>query len=135
MEPVRKPAAEELGLVCRQWDQAIQSNDVTEIGKFMADNWVIVGTEGGITPKPHFLDFIRSGDLFHNRMDFEDIKVDVFDNTGIVISKGTSGGLYKGEAFSYYEWSTSVFIRKEGRWLCVFTMLTPAQLTSPSKEG
>lgn len=127
MEPVQEPNAGTLRLVCRQWDQAIEGNDATEIEKFMSDNWVIVGTEGGITPKSHFLDFIKSGDLYHNRMDFEDIKVDVYDNTAIVISKGTSSGTYKSEPFSYYEWSTSVFMKKEEQWLCVLTMLTPAQ--------
>lgn len=127
MEPVQKQTVEALKLLCRQWDQAIEGNDAAEIGKFMADSWVIVGTEGGITSKSHFLDFIKSGDLYHTRMDFEDIKVDLHGNTGIVISKGTSSGTYKNEVFSYYEWSTSVFITKEGRWLCVLTMLTPAQ--------
>lgn len=127
MEPVQKQAVESLKLLCRRWDRTIEGNDATEIGKFMSDSWVIVGTGGGITSKPHFLDFIKSGDLYHTRMDFEDIKVDLHDNTGIVISRGTSSGTYKGEAFSYYEWSTSIFIERQGSWLCVLTMLTPAQ--------
>jgi ketosteroid isomerase-like protein len=118
---------EALKLLCRQWDNAIEGNDAAEIGKFMADDWVIVGTEGGISSKSHFLGFIKSGDLFHNRMDFEDLRVNVYDNTGIVISKGTSIGTYKRIPFSYYEWSTSVFIKKEDRWLCVLTMLTPVE--------
>lgn len=127
MESVQKHSVEALKLLCRRWDQAIEGNDTTEIGKFMSDSWVIVGTEGGITSKSHFLDFIKSGDLYHTRMDFEDIKVDLHGNTGIVISRGTSSGTYKGEAFSYYEWSTSIFIERQGSWLCVLTMLTPAQ--------
>ena len=127
MEQANKQIVEALKQVSRQWDHAIERNDVAEIGKFIADNWVIVGIEGGITSKSHFLDFIKSGDLFHSRMDFEEHKVDVYDNTGIVVSKGTSSGTYKGESFSYYEWSTSVFVKNEGQWLCVLTMLTPAQ--------
>ena len=93
----------------------------------MSDDWVIIGTEGGITSKPRFLSFIESGDLFHSSMTFEEHKVEVYDNTGIIVSKGTSSGTYKGEAFSYYEWSTSVFVKREEQWRCVLTMLTPAQ--------
>ena len=117
----------ELSLLCRQWDQAIADNDVLEIGRFMSDDWVIIGTEGGITSKLHFLDFVKSGGLLHNKMDFEDIRVVEYGNTGIVTSRGTSSGTYKGEAFSYYEWSTNVFIKSDGQWLCVLTMLTPAE--------
>ena len=127
MQPKHQQEIEELMVLCRQWDKAIEGNDAKAIGNFMSNEWVIVGTEGGITDRSNFLGFIQSGILCHNRMDFDDIKVEIYQNTGIVISKGTSAGTYQGEAFSYYEWSTSIFIKKEGSWLCVLTMLTPAQ--------
>jgi ketosteroid isomerase-like protein len=127
MQPVKDQLTKELSLLCRKWDEAIVTNDVVEIGKYMSADWVIIGTEGGITPKSHFLDFIKSGDLFHNKMDFDDIRVVEYGDAAIVISKGTSSGTYKGEPFSYYEWSTNVFIKKDGHWLCVLTMLTPAE--------
>jgi ketosteroid isomerase-like protein len=127
MQPTNSQITKELLRLCRQWDQAIADNDVLEIGRFMSADWVIIGTEGGITSKPHFLEFIRSGDLLHTRMDFEDIRVVEYGNSGIVTSKGTSSGTYKGEAFSYFEWSTNIFIKKDGHWLCVLTMLTPVE--------
>ncbi len=111
----------------KHWDQAIENNDVNEISKFMASDWVIVGTDGGITSKSSFLDWISSGDLVHNRMDFEDIRVQLYENTGVVTSRGTSGGTYKGQPFSFYEWTTSVYILENGKWRCVLTMLTPAK--------
>jgi len=122
--------AKELTQLGRQWDKAIVSNDAVEIGRFMAADWVIIGTEGGITPKSNFLDYVTSGDLLHNKMDFEDIRVEIYEKTAIVISKGTSSGTYKGEPFSYYEWSTNVYIKNEESWLCVLTMLTPAEKPS-----
>ena len=130
MRAMDEQIAKELKQLGRQWDEAIANNDALEIGRFMAPDWVIVGTEGGITPKPNFLDFIKSGDLHHNKMDFEDISVKIYENTAIVISRGTSSGTYKGEPFSYYEWSTNVYINNNGNWLCVLTMLTPAQRDS-----
>jgi ketosteroid isomerase-like protein len=127
MPMTKQEIADGLTQVGKRWDEAMVANDVAEIGKFMSDGWVIVGTEGGITSKENFLAHIKSGDLIHTTMDFEDARVEVYDKTGVVTSKGTSGGTYKGEPFSYYEWSTNVYIMQKGQWLCVLTMLTPAQ--------
>jgi ketosteroid isomerase-like protein len=118
---------EELQEFGKRWDQAIVDNDPDKISQFMSDDWVIVGTEGGITSKSDFLQAVRSGDLFHTKMSFEDLHIKVYGDAGVVISRGTSSGTYKGQPFSFYEWSTSTYIRNEGRWQCVLTMLTPAK--------
>lgn len=118
---------EELKQLGRHWDKAIADNDAFEIGRFMADDWVMVGTEGGIISKSNFIEHVKSGDLQHHMMDFEDIRVNVYENTGIVTSKGTSSGTFKGQPFSYYEWSTNVYIKNGEQWLSVHTMLTPAE--------
>jgi ketosteroid isomerase-like protein len=117
---------EELVNFGKQWDLAMVSNDPEAISRFLADDWVIVGTEGGIMLRSAFLEWIGSGDLIHTEMDAEEMHVQIYENTGVVTSRGTSSGFYKGEAFSDYEWSTSVFIRKDGVWRCVLTILTPA---------
>ncbi|MBA2563529.1 MAG: nuclear transport factor 2 family protein [Chitinophagaceae bacterium] len=119
-------AEEELILFGKQWDEAMVSNNAEEIAKFMSDDWIIVGTEGGITSKSSFLEWIKSGDVTHSRMDSDEIRVKIYGNTGVVTSRGTSAGKYKGQLFDLYEWSTSVFIRKEKKWSCLLTMLTPA---------
>lgn len=115
----------ELMQLGRDWDKAIEANDVNEMGLYMDDSWVIVGSDG-ISSKEKFLDLVRSGDLQHNKMDFEDLRVEIYDNTAIITSKGTSAGTYKGMPFSSYEWTTSVFVRRENSWLCVLTMVTAA---------
>ena len=117
---------EELLLFNKQWDEAMLSNQVDKIAAFMSDDWVIVGTGGGITSRESFLETIRSGEVSHNRMDSDEIRVKIYGDTGVVTSRGTSAGKYKGQPFHLYEWATSVFVRKEGTWRCVITMLTPA---------
>lgn len=113
----------------KQWDEAIANNKVEEISSFMSDDWVIVGTEGGITSKPDFLAMIASGDLVHTKMDFQDIHVKVCADCGVVTSRGTSSGTYEGQVFTFFEWSTSTYVRQNGTWKCVLTMLTPAKET------
>lgn len=127
MQSKNQQIALELSRVCREWDQAIANNNVSEIGKFMADDWVILGTEGGMTSKTDFLKFIDSGELQHSAMEFKDIRIVVYESSAVVTSKGTSSGTYKGQPFSYYEWSTNFFVNTNGKWLCVYTMLTPAE--------
>lgn len=109
----------------KQWDEAMIGNDADEIAKFIADDWVIVASDG-ITARSSFLQLISSGVLTHNRMDSDECTISIYGNTGVVVSRGTSAGTYNDEKFSLYEWSTSVFIKSEGSWRCVVTMLTPA---------
>jgi ketosteroid isomerase-like protein len=110
----------------KEWDEAMVSNNIDEIARFMSDDWVIVGTEGGITSKPEFLEWIKSGDVTHHRMDADEIRIKIYGDTGVITSRGTSAGHYKGQPFDLYEWSSNVFIYKEEKWSCVLTMLTPA---------
>lgn len=125
MDSIVRDVQAELMQFGRDWDKAIASNDVEGMSSYMDDSWVIVGS-GGITSKENFLASVRSGDLQHTKMDFEDIRVEIYGDTGIVTGKGTSAGNYKGNAFSSYEWTTSVYIRRNDKWACVLTMLTNA---------
>ena len=109
----------------KHWDEAMIGNDANKIAEFMSDDWKIISTDG-ITSRASFLEFISSGVLTHNRMDSDETDVSIYGNTGILVSRGTSAGTYRGENFSFYEWSTSFFIRTESNWLCVLTMITPA---------
>jgi hypothetical protein len=118
-------AERELLQVGKAWDEAMIQNNPEEIGKFMSEDWVIVGSEG-ITRKSEFMESIRSGDLTHNRMDSDETRIKIYNTMAVVTSRGTSAGEYKGKPFELYEWSSSVFIYENRRWICVHTMLTPA---------
>ena len=109
----------------KRWDKTMVTNNAGEIGKFMSDNWIIIGSNG-ITPKATFLQMISSGVLTHSRMDTDEDNVIIYGNTGILVSRGTSAGKFNGQDFSLYEWSTSIFMKTGKKWECILTMLTPA---------
>lgn len=117
---------QELAAFEDRWNEAIVSNMPEMIAAFMANDWVIVGTEGGITGKAAFLGEVIAGNLTHSRMDSDERHVQIYGDVGVVISKGTSAGAYLGKPFSFYEWSMSVFVFRNGQWQCVTSMLTPA---------
>ena len=118
---------EDVKRACLAWDEAMTRNVVSEIGSYMSDDWICVGTEGGINTKEAFLSWIASGDLAHTTMSSDEMHVKMYGDTAIVVSRGTSAGSYQAAAFSLYEWSSNVFVLRDGNWQCVHTMLTPAK--------
>jgi ketosteroid isomerase-like protein len=117
-------AEEELIAVAHEWDQAMVRNDADAIGQYMADDWLIVGSDGRIGDRATFLGLIASGTLSHDIMTSDDLHVRVYGDAAVVTAHGVSGGKYKGQAFREVERSSSVFIRQEGKWRCVLTHLS-----------
>jgi ketosteroid isomerase-like protein len=120
---------EELIGVAREWDRAMIENDPEAIGRFMADDWKIVGPDGTVGDKATFLGLVRSGDLSHDVMESHDLEVRVYGDTAVVTAWGVSGGAYRGQAFREVERSSCVFVRQEGQWRCVLTHLS--RIASP----
>ena len=114
---------DELKKVETLWTQALSVNNIDNIAKYMSDDWQMV-SENGITTKEQFLGVIKSGVLVHSRMDFDEIHVREYGDSGIVTTRGISAGTYLGEPFSFHEWSTDVYMRQNGEWKCVLTLLT-----------
>jgi ketosteroid isomerase-like protein len=114
---------DELMAVVREWDRAMVENDPDAIGRYMADDWTIVGSDGSVGDKASFLGLVKSGALSHDVMESHDVNVLVYGDTAVVIARGVSGGKYQGQPFREVERVSCVFI-KEGRWRCVLTHLS-----------
>jgi len=108
----------------RDWGAAMIANDADAIGRFMADDWIIVGPDGGVNDRTRFLALVRSGDLTHDVMDSSDESVRVYGDAAVVTARGVSGGAYRGQAFRVVERVTDVWVRREGTWRCVLTHLS-----------
>lgn len=117
-------ARQDLIRVAEEWDRAMVENDAEAIGRYMAEDWIIIGSDGRVGDKPTFLDLIRSGTLSHDEMTSEDIRVRVYGDTAVVTARGVSGGQYQGQAFRETERSSCVFVRQQGQWRCVLTHLS-----------
>ena len=116
---------EEILKLAEEWSKALVSNDADAIGSFMAEDWVIVG-QNGVTRKRDFLPLVASGELTHERMDLVgEARIKVYGDTAVLTARVTNNGHFRGGAFSADEWTTDVFLRREGRWLCVLSHVTP----------
>jgi ketosteroid isomerase-like protein len=99
-------------------------NDADAIGQFMADDWIIVGSDGRIGDKATFLGLIRSGALTHDVMESHELDVRVYDDAAVVLARGVSGGHYQGQPFREVERVSCVFVRQNRQWRCVLTHLS-----------
>lgn len=115
---------EELMSVATEWDRAMLENDPESIGRFMADDWVIIGPDGSVSDKSDFLRLVESGALTHDVMESSDMRVRVYGDAAVVVARGVSAGRFHGQPFHLIERATSVFVRQASHWRCVLTHLS-----------
>jgi ketosteroid isomerase-like protein len=118
----------ELEQLSGAWDLAMISNGADEIGRFMADDWVIVSASG-VTTRHDFLAVVASGDLTHESFRGEIASVRHYGDVAVVTGRVRNTGHYKGEPFSADEWTTDVFARDKDSWLCVHSHITAVRET------
>jgi ketosteroid isomerase-like protein len=106
------------------WGRAMVADDADAIGRFMADDWTIVGPDGRVNDRATFLELVKSGALTHDVMDFKEANVRVYGEAAVFIARGSSGGLFRGQKFHLAERVSDVWVRRDGRWRCVHTHLS-----------
>ena len=116
---------EELLNLEKEFAQAIIKNDVEAIGRFLADDWLIIDPDGSIIDRSRFLGVIKSGALTHEMMESDDVSVRIYGDTAVVMGLTTSSkGKFMGQDFTTRERATDIFVKQDGRWQCVFSQLT-----------
>ena len=108
----------------KEFSQAIVKNDAEAVGRFLADDWIIIDPDGGIIDKATFLGVIKSGALTHEMMESDDTRVRIYGNTAIVTALTTTKGKFSGQVFTTQERATDVFVKQNGRWQCALSHLT-----------
>jgi ketosteroid isomerase-like protein len=119
------PIEQEIREVTAQWDRAMIENDPEAIGRFMADDWVSVGSDGSVGGRERFLALVASGELVHDVMETHDMTVRIYGETAVTVAAGVSGGRHRAEPFLLKERASCVFVKQGGRWRCVLTHLSP----------
>jgi ketosteroid isomerase-like protein len=120
------PVHIQLIVLAKDWADAIVCNDASRIGGFMADEWVIV-SESGVSTREQFLSLVESGELTHSAMTtISRPRIHVYGDTAVWTGRVTNTALYRGQRFDADEWTTDVFVKRNGHWLCVLSHITPA---------
>jgi ketosteroid isomerase-like protein len=117
----------EFQALLEDWAGAIVANDPDRIAAFAEADWELVTPESGPVPLDRFLAVVRDGSLTHSEMAFDVLSVRRHGDTAVVVAHGTNRGAWNGEPFTADEWVTEVFVRRDDRWRCVLSALTPKQ--------
>ncbi|MGO4782822.1 nuclear transport factor 2 family protein [Cryobacterium sp. W22_MBD10_FK3] len=116
----------ELIALAAAWAQAIVANDATRIADFVTDDWVLV-SESGVSPGHEFLALVSSGELTHSAMAaVGDSRVRVWGDTAVITARITNTAHYRGRRFDADEWTTDVFVHRDGRWRCAVSHYSTA---------
>jgi ketosteroid isomerase-like protein len=108
-----------------QWAEAMVANDADRIGSFMSDDWVIV-SDRGIATKQRFLSFVESGALTHSSFEMaSDARVETYGDTAVMSIRVKNTAHFGGQQFDADEWTSDVFVKHDGKWLCVLSHITP----------
>lgn len=109
------------------FNDAVVSNDTSEIEKFVSNDWVMIDAPGGIIKKQQFYKAIERGQLSHQAMRKEVIRVKIYGDIALVTGRGQNTATWQGQQLEFDEWITDVYRKESDQWRCVLTHLTPVK--------
>ncbi|WP_051750754.1 nuclear transport factor 2 family protein [Phycicoccus jejuensis] len=115
---------EQLAEFMLEWSAAIVSNDVTKMGAFTTEDWVLIDRPGAIT-REAFHRVVSDGSLRHHSMDHDILDIRCIDRLAIVRTHGRNTATFNGEPVRADEWTTNILLDDGNQWRCMLTQLTP----------
>lgn len=86
---------------------------------------MLVTPEAGPIDSEVFYGALRTGDLTHDTFEVDVHRVVLLGDAAVAVAHVRNSGAYKGTPFTADEWATDVFVRRDGRWICALSALTP----------
>lgn len=102
-----------------RWRDAELSNNVSEMGKLLADDYLGISANGTVETKSETLDARRAGTIRIQSLNITDLKVRVYGNTAVVTSKAALVGENGQSDISGDYRYTRVYAKRLGRWRIV----------------
>ncbi|MGB7136578.1 MAG: nuclear transport factor 2 family protein [Acidobacteriaceae bacterium] len=103
----------------QQWQQAIVTNNVAEMNRLLADDYIGISSNGTVENKDQALAQRRAGTVRITNLDLNDTHVRVYGDTAVVTSvaqvQGSNGDTDISGKYRY----TRVYTRRRGEWKIV----------------
>lgn len=103
----------------QQWRQAIVTNNIREMNRLLADDYIGITSNGTVENKQQALAQRSAGTIRIARLDLTDTRVRVYGDTAVVTSQaqveGSNGTSDIGGQYRY----TRVYTRRMGQWKIV----------------
>jgi ketosteroid isomerase-like protein len=108
----------------RQWKQAVVDRDPVALGQFYADEYISTDSEGLVFTRSQDIEIDTAGPSRLTAFTFDDLRVRVYGEVAVVTGRIDTTGMLAGAPSQGRSRFTDVFVKRDGRWLCVATHTT-----------
>ena len=109
----------------RQWANAERAGDADALEQLLADDFLLVGPLGFMLDKTQYLGSRRSGDLTHQSLVWEDVRVRAYGDAAVAVGSQTQRSTFQGRDASGRFRVTQVAVRYGDRWTIVGLHYSP----------
>jgi uncharacterized protein (TIGR02246 family) len=98
--------------------------DTATLDRIWADDFTFTNSSGEVQTKAQRLAEIKSGELKFDSLSRDEVQVRVYGDTAVVTSRGIVKGQRQGQDLSGQSRSTTVYVKRQGRWQVVAQQVT-----------
>jgi ketosteroid isomerase-like protein len=109
----------ELKKIEERMAQLLAQNDVDALLPYLSSDWKLVVADGSVLTRAELTEVIKSGKLKFSSDRVEEVDIRLYADTAVVLGITKSQGTWEGTEFTGRDRFTDVFIRKDGKWICV----------------
>lgn len=106
------------------WNHAIEAKDTKALDQILANTFVAVEIDGSVSSKSEFLASIKSPEYQPSQAVNEQINVQVYGNSAVVVGIFRIKGVEKGKPYVHRERFVDTWIKKDQGWQCVASAAT-----------
>jgi len=103
----------------RMWNQAQLTRDSNALKGLISDRFVSTEWDGELSTRTEFLAEIADPQFVPSAMNIQDLKVEFYGDTAIVIGIYHTQGRYHGKPYDHVGRFTDTWIRDNPGWKCV----------------
>jgi ketosteroid isomerase-like protein len=118
-------AEQELITLENAWKQAVVNRDAASLQRLYAAEYLSTDQEGIVWDKAQDIAIDTTGGSRLASYKLDDLKVRLYGNVAVVTGRNTSKGTFHGSAAQGQSRFTDVFVKRDGRWQCVTSQVTP----------
>ena len=109
----------------QHWANAERAGDANALEPLLADDFLLVGPLGFMLDKTQYLGSRRSGDLKHESLVWDDVRLRAYDNAAVAVGSLKQRTTYQGRDASGRFRVTQVAVRHGDRWTIVGLHYSP----------
>ena len=103
-----------------EYQQAVKTNNVAEMDRILADDFVLVTGDGTVYTKPDLLNEAAHKRMNYERQEDSNRTVRIWGDTAVVTALLWAKGTDRGEPFDYKVWFSDIYVRTSTGWRYVF---------------